>query len=168
MNLSRILIAALLAVAIALPAQANIFMNIVSIPGDSTAYPDWIDVDAFSQGVSNVDNMPVFFPLSITKRTDKATAGLIQAALLGTDLGTVRLEVEETVRDSAGRPPSVPTGYFVIELHQAKVVSVSTSTAAGDTDIFESVSLTCATFTITYTPPVRTRMPQVTTGSCGN
>lgn len=144
---------------------ADAFLDIPSIPGESTdsAHAGEIEVISWSQSVANVNAMPVVLPLVIEHNVDKATPKLIEAALLGTDLETTTL----TLRTQDVEP----VDYYFIELNQTKVVSVRTSAATELDPPVETVTLTCATFKITYRerlndgslgPPIETM------GNCGN
>ncbi|MDH3588354.1 MAG: type VI secretion system tube protein Hcp [Gammaproteobacteria bacterium] len=144
--MNRLTIALLLAVAIGAPVHAGVYLDIPTIPGEATdsAHEDWIDVESWGQSVANVNNMPVVLPLVFTHAVDKATPKLIEATIMGTNLGTVALEVTRSA-------PEVEVKFFVLELHNAKVVSIQSSGHVSQVPIFESVTLTCEAFDLTYT-----------------
>lgn len=146
-------------------AQTTVFLGIPSIPGDSTLddFENLIRVGSWSQSAANVNNMPVVLPLEITHTLDIATPKLMEAALLGIDLGTTTLSVVRLQSD--------PGYVYQIEMTRTKVVAIK---AGGDTSGelgMETVTLSCASFTVrfrdqqsdgTFNPPIEY------TGSCGN
>lgn len=141
--MNRLAIALLLAASIGLPAHAQIYLGIDDIPGESLAdgHQGEIDILSWGQSVANLNNMPVVLPLVVTHRIDKATPKLIEAAILGRDLGLATLAVSST--------GPTPFDYIVLELNGAKVVSVNSGGAEGTAPV-ETVTLTCATFELRY------------------
>lgn len=116
----------------ALPLFAPIYMKIDTIEGESrdAAHPGWIDVESFSWGVTQPGAHPStasrcsFHSFSFTKRMDKASSKLAQAALTGQPIPTVTVEVngERHLLQNAmiksvqnGNGPNGPTQQITID-----------------------------------------------------
>lgn len=112
-------------------AAEQVFVNIASIPGESTqvGHANWIDAFALSHDFQRAGGgSPNFSEVSVLKATDRATPPLHVAGALSTNLGLVTIQVCGT---AAGVPSRC---YYKIELSNARVqaVSVAESTCSGD------------------------------------
>ena len=153
----RFLFAATVAFFVAAPAlaQSKVFLQITSIPGNSTdpAHLGWIDAYAFSEGLSNAGGggVPNIQDLNLTKGIDSASPPLHNACALFTNLGTVNLEI---------CPAAGGACTYKIQLDNTMVSSTQSSGAAciapgscGAGPEAESISLTFTRIRWTYTPP---------------
>ncbi|HJW94927.1 MAG TPA: type VI secretion system tube protein Hcp [Thermoanaerobaculia bacterium] len=85
----------------ALPLFAPIYMKLDTIPGEShdAAHPGWIDIESFSWGATPTASAHTaggscsLHDIVITKKMDKASPALAQAALTGQPIPNLTLEV---------------------------------------------------------------------------
>lgn len=168
MRLFFILFAAI-ALAPSALGQTSAFLEIDNIEGESQvpSYEDQIELTSWSQGVANLGDGPVVLPFRFTHKIDSASPPLALAAILGTNLQTVKLRA---LRIGGGK---VPIEYWQLDLDDTRVVSVKTGIevnagtfAAGNV---EEVTLDCSTFTLSYIPQTNTGAPGTpitVSGSC--
>jgi type VI secretion system secreted protein Hcp len=130
--MKTVVFAAMLCVAASEAAAAEqVFVNIPSIPGESTqvGHANWIDAFALSHDMQRPGGgSPDFSEVSVLKATDRATAPLHLAGALSTNLGLVTVQVCGT---GAGLPSRC---YYKIELSNTRVqaISVAESACSGD------------------------------------
>lgn len=135
--------ALLLAAVLSLSANAAVEMaiEIPGIPGDSqlVGLEGQIDLLSWHQDVANVDSTSVVFPLTFIHYVDRASAKLIEAAVLDSTLPYAKL----TVRQVAGDLNPV---LLTLTLHNATVVSLQDGGINGESSPTQIVKLTCQTF----------------------
>ena len=96
----KVVVATAVLLLCALPLFAPIYMKIDAIPGEShdAAHQGWIDVESFSWGATQAAARTAgqgcsLHSLTFTKRLDKASPMLAQAALTGQPIPNLTLEV---------------------------------------------------------------------------
>jgi type VI secretion system secreted protein Hcp len=140
----------LCASAFAATAQADAFLKIDSIPGESVeaAHKDEIVVDTFAFGASSnaspgtggASGVPKFDALTFTHLTDRASVALLLAVTRGQALKSAVLSV---------RKPGSTSDYLKVTLSDVMVTSVKI--AGGDkTPAREEVTLRFAKITFEY------------------
>ncbi len=130
-------------------AASPTFLMLDGIPGESAdaRHKGWIDVTGFSEAVSKaapnaVSQWPVFAPLSITKRIDKASMPLVLACANGRKIKSGVLEVVRADQDRLR--------FLQVKLTNVTVGSFSQGGSAGARPE-ESISLGFETVEWTYT-----------------
>lgn len=135
--------------------SCEIFLDLPDYPGEAhaTGFTDQIDVLSFSQGASNPSSVAMgggsgagkvdLSSLSIQKIVDKASAKLFLACCQGDHIPKGKL----TVREAGGKEP---VEYYVLELKEIFVDSISWGGASGGGKPSESVSLSFAEVKLIY------------------
>lgn len=154
----RFLLAAVTAIFLAgmpLQAASDYLLVLDGVPGESTdaKYPNSIEIESFSFGVSNAGTIVVggggtgkaaFTDISFTKRLDKSSPILYLNCANGKHLASATLILRK-----AGEKP---LEYYVVKLTDVIISSVQTSGAAGSDVPTESFSLNFAKIEFIYTP----------------
>lgn len=141
--------ACLLFGALALPDPAlaqGIFLSCeANIEGEATAegFVDWIEISSLGNDVvrATSGSKPQVSPLSLTKRTDRASPVLWRAAFTGQLLGETRI----VSVDDVGEP------LFELVLENAAVMSYSLGSAGGRGS--EQLTLSFTRISYAYFPP---------------
>lgn len=154
--LKILVIAGLLAPAYTAHAAVDMFLQLESIDGESkdSVHANEIDVLAWSEGTTNSSSIaggagtgtgkPNFQPLSITKYIDSSSPELRLRVADGTHIPTAKL----TVRKAGAQPLE----YFIIEMTNVIVSSVSAGGAGGEDRLTENVTFLYSTIKWTYVP----------------
>jgi type VI secretion system secreted protein Hcp len=137
--------------------SAEIFLKLDGVEGESQAkgHENEIEIFSFSWGASNPSNVGRgtgsgagkvdISSLSLQKQVDNASAKLFQQCCAGKHFATGTL----TVREAGG---DAPVEYYVADMTEVFIDSVSWGGAAGGGKPSESVSISFATIKITYIP----------------
>jgi len=135
-------------------AAVDIFLELDGIEGESrdNDFNASIDVIAFSQGASNntgfqsgggtTQSAPVFQAMSLTKYIDRSSPILRLRLAQGALIRSAKLSVRK-----AGRVPLV---YFIVELKNVTVTSVSSGGSGGEDRLTENLSLSYTEIKWTY------------------
>jgi type VI secretion system secreted protein Hcp len=135
---------------------ADMFIKIEGIEGESAdaAYRGWIEVESMQWGVSvpaagggatRVRSQSEFSGLAVTKRVDKSSPYIYQAAASGRAYPEGVLEVRRVGSGSA-----MP--YYRIRMQGVRVSSVSTGGSGSGAELSEQVTLNFSQIEWTYTP----------------
>lgn len=136
---------------------ADMFIKVGTFDGESKdeKHPKWIDILAWSWGLSNSGSAHVgggagagkanVQDLSFTKYVDSSSHNLIKSAASGKHVDKVNLVVRK-----AGGDKTVE--YIKIELTEVLISSVSTGGSGGEDRLTENVSLNFAKIKFEYTP----------------
>jgi type VI secretion system secreted protein Hcp len=134
----------------------EMFLDIKGVTGESQAkgFEKKIDIFSYSVGASNPSQVATgggsgagkvsISSLSIQKILDAATPDLFRACCSGKHFDTAKI----TVREAGG---DTPVEYVVMDMEQVFVDSLSWGAASGGDKPSESLSISFATFKITYT-----------------
>lgn len=134
-----------------------IYMKFDGIDGDVTAkgYEKQIEVDSFQFGVGRAISMdagsaanrssgrPSLSEITVTKRMDKSSFGIMKEVLSGSDGKKVKISVVEISKDQLKE-------YVGYELEEVMVSGYSVSTG-GEGSPSESISLSYAKITASFT-----------------
>ena len=122
-------------------AQANTFMYIANIPGDSTddGHKDWINVSSLTQDFDAASKSASACGGAISKGFDKAGPLLWLAAVTGQRLGEVRIEV---IRNAGDERPKL----YELKISNARISTISSSPS----ELSESLQLLGDSATLTY------------------
>jgi type VI secretion system secreted protein Hcp len=135
---------------------ADMFIKVGTYDGESkdAKHPKWIDILAWSWGLSNSGSAHVgggagagkanVQDLSFTKYVDSSSHNLIKSAASGVHIDKVNL----VVRKAGG----TAVEYIKIELNEVLISSVSTGGSGGEDRLTENVSLNFAKIKFEYTP----------------
>jgi type VI secretion system secreted protein Hcp len=136
----------------------DMFLKIGTIEGEATdkKKPKWIDVLAWSWGVSNSGTTHQGMgggsgkanvqDLSVTKYVDASSHALLGACTTGEHFTTANL----VVRKAAGKDKTIE--YIKIDMEEVMITSVSTGGSGGEDRLTENVSFNFAEFEYAYTP----------------
>ncbi|MEX2303643.1 MAG: type VI secretion system tube protein Hcp [Bryobacterales bacterium] len=134
---------------------SEIFLDMKDYPGEAQAkgFENQIDILSFSLGASNMSSVATgagsgvgkvdLSSLSLQKIVDKASPKLFLACCQGDHIDKAKL----TVREAGGK---TPVEYYVLELKEIFVDSISWGGASGGGKPSESVSLSVAEVKIIY------------------
>lgn len=134
----------------------EMFLDIAGVTGESQAkgFEKKIDIFSWSLGASNPTTVGTgggsgagkvsISSVSIQKIVDAATPDLFRSCCSGKHFATGKI----TVREAGG---DAPVEYMVMDMTQVFVDSISWGAASGGDKPSESVSLSFASFKITYT-----------------
>ena len=135
---------------------SEIFLDMKDFPGEAQAdgFTDKIDILSFSLGASNMSSVATgagsgvgkvdLSSLSLQKIVDKSSPKLFLACCQGDHIAEAKL----TVREAGGK---TPVEYYVLELKEIFVDSISWGGASGGGKPSESVSFSCEEIKLKYT-----------------
>jgi type VI secretion system secreted protein Hcp len=134
---------------------SEIFLDMKDYPGEAQAkgFENQIDILSFSLTASNMSSVSTgagsgvgkvdWSSLSLQKIVDKASPKLFLACCQGDHIADAKL----TVREAGGK---TPVEYYVLELKEIFVESVSWGGSAGSGKPSEAVSLSVGELKVTY------------------
>jgi type VI secretion system secreted protein Hcp len=140
----------------------DMFLKIGSIEGEATdkKKPKWIDVLAWSWGVSNSGTTHMGMgggsgkanvqDLSVTKYVDASSHALLGTCTTGEHFTTANL----VVRKAAGKDKTIE--YIKIDMDEVMITAVSTGGSGGEDRLTENITLNFAKVTYKYTPQTET------------
>jgi type VI secretion system secreted protein Hcp len=137
-------------------AAVDMFLKIEGVDGESTdnQYPDWIEVLAFSEGMSQSGSFSTgagggagkvnVQDLSVTKYLDRSSPFIRQKLAEGAVIPNATLVIRK-----GGANPLV---FFTIELEKVILSSVSTGGSGAEDRLTENITLNFARIKWTYIP----------------
>ena len=122
-------------------AQADTFMYIAGIPGESTddAHKDWINVTSLTQEFDAASKSASACGAAVAKAFDKAGPLLWLAAVTGQRLGEIRIEVISNGGDERQK-------LYELKISNARISTISSSPS----ELSESLQLVGDSATLTY------------------
>ncbi len=134
----------------------DMFLKLEGIEGESAdkTHGKEIDILAWSWGLSQSGSFHVgggggagkanFQDISLTKWVDRATPTLMNKIATGTHIPKAKLVVRKAGKD--------PLEYYIVEMEQVMITSLSTGGSGGDDRLTENVTLNFAKVKVSYVP----------------